>query len=212
MTSALIVLLAAPLLASPFEDAAALELRYTGALSKAGRAADETAVKRFTLYGLVIRDADGGRQVAFHLSERGGGGWAWPERFGAVSLDRQLKPAPPGGVRLLFEYEGNPLVIPLPFPVVSYAASLQADARWNEGKEAWEVGRKQKVQDRNCWQVQVSTSFGRKRALWIDAEMPLVVALEERVFVGQGDEHSLTMQLDAVKPLDAGQLARDALP
>src|SRR5206468_2245669 len=75
----------------------------------------------------------------------------------------------------------------------------------------WEVVRTQKVHDRNCWQVQVSTSFGRKRTLWIDVDFPLSVALEERVFVGQGDEHSLTMQLDSVKMLDADQLSRDSV-
>src|SRR5947207_215278 len=92
MPTALLALVAFPLLAAPFDDAPAIELRYTGALQKAGRAADDTAVKRFNLYCLVTRQPDGGRQIAFHLSERGGGGWAWPERFGSIALDRQLKP------------------------------------------------------------------------------------------------------------------------
>jgi hypothetical protein len=212
MTTALFSLLAVPLLATPFDEAAGIELRYTGALSKAGRNADETAVKRFNLYCVVIRELDGGRRIAFHLNERGGGGWAWPERFGAIAIDRQLQPVATGGIRLLYEYEGNPLVIPLPLPVVAYAATLKEGAKWVEGKETWEVVRAQKVQDRKCWQVQVSTAFGRKRTLAIDTEAPLVVALEERVFVGQGDEHALTMHLDSMKPLDADQLARDTFP
>ncbi len=211
MTSALLSLVVVPFLAGPFDNAAAVELRYTGALTRAGREADDTAVKRFNLYCLVIREPDGGRRIAFHLNERGGGGWAWPERFGTVALDRQLKPQSRGAIRLLYEYEGNPLVIPLPLPVPAYAGALKAGAKWNEGKEAWEVLKKQEVQDRNCWQVQVSTGFGRKRTLAVDVESPLVVALEERVFVGQGDEHVLTMQLDSMKQLSAGQLARDAL-
>jgi peroxiredoxin len=212
MTSALFSLLAAPFFAAPFDDAAAIELRYTGALGKAGRNADDTAVKRFNLYCVAIREHDGGRRIAFHLNERGGGGWAWPERFGAVSVDRQLKPVAAGGIRLLYEYEGNPVVIPLPLPVVAYAATLKDGAKWVEGKETWEVLRTQKVQDRKCWQVQVSTAFGRKRILAIDTESPLAVALEERVFVGQGDEHSLTMHLDSMKLLDADQLSHDTLP
>jgi len=213
MTTALIVLLAASNLAAPsFDEAAAVELRYTGVLSKAKAGADDAAVKRFSLYCLVVPDPAGGRSVAFFVNERGGGGWAWPERFGSVQLDKEMKPGAGPGIRLLFEYEGNPIIVPLPLPIVSYAGNLKAGAKWNEGKETWEVIRTQKVQERNCWQVQVSTSFGRKRTLYIDADAPVTVALEERIFVGQGDEHALTMQLDSLKTLDAGELARDALP
>lgn len=210
MISSLLTLLVLPLLAGPFDDAAAVELRYTGALSKSARAADETPVKRFILYCLVIREADGGRQLAFVLNERGGGGWPWPERFGSIALDSLFKQVSAGSPRLLYEYEGNPLSIPLPLPIPDYSASLKAGAKWMNGKEAWEVGSTQKVQDRNCWQVDVSTNFGRKRTLAIDAHSPLIVSLEERVFVGQGDEHVLSMQLESMKTLDAEQLARAA--
>lgn len=214
MTSHLITLLVLPLLAGPFDDAAAVELRYTGSLSKAARAADETPVKRFNLYCLVTREPDGGRKLAFVLSERGGGGWPWPERYGSIALDSAFKQASGGSPRLLYEYEGNPLIIPLPLPIPDYTPALKAGAKWTNGKETWEVARTQKVQDRNCWQVDVSTNFGRKRTLAIDADSPLVVSLEERVFVGQGDEHVLSMQLESLKPLDAEQLARTgaALP
>lgn len=212
MNTALFSLLALPFLAAPFDDAPAVELRYTGALTKASRAADDTAVKRFNLYCLVARQPDGARTIAFHVSERGGGGWPWPERFGSIAIDNQLKAAPGRAIRLLFEYEGNPVIIPLPAPVPPYFAALKSGAKWTEGKEAFEVARTQKVHDHNCWQVVVSTSLGRKRTLWIDTDAPLVVALEERVFVGQGDEHSLTMQLESMKAVDAEQLQRDTQP
>jgi len=210
MTSHLLSLLVLPFMAGPFDDAAAVELRYTGTLAKAARAADDTPVKRFNVYCLVTRESDGGRKLAFVVSERGAGAWSWPERFGSVAIDPQFKQLSPGAPRLLYEYEGNPLIIPLPLPVPDYAALLKPGAKWTSGKEAWEVGRTQKVQDRNCWQVDVSTNFGRKRTLAIDAESPLVVALEERVFVGQGDEHVLLMQLESLKALDADQLAQTA--
>ena len=110
----------------------------------------------------------------------------------------------------MYEYEGNPLIIPLPLPLPDYSASLKAGAKWTNGKEAWEVGRTQKVQDRNCWQVEVSTNFGRQRTLAIAADSPVIVTLDERVFVGQGDEHVLSMQLESMKTLDVEQLARAA--
>ena len=210
MTFHLFTLLALPLLAGPFDDAAAVELRYTGTLTKAARTADETPVKRFNLYCLVVREQEGGRKLTFVLSERGAGAWPWPERFGSIALDPQYKQISPGTPRLLYEYEGNPLTIPLPFPIPDYSAQLKTGTKWTTGKEAWEVGRTQKMQDRNCWQVEVSTNFGRKQTLSIDTDSPLVVALDERVFVGQGDEHVLHMQLESLKALDADELAKTA--
>ena len=212
MNSALLSLLATPLLAVGFDDAPAVELRYTGALTKAGRQSDGAVVKRFNLYCLLVREPAESRKLAFYLNERGGGTWAWPERFGALALDQQFKPGPGTGIRLLYEYEGNPVIVPVPVPVFAKMDSLKAGTTWTEGKETWEVGRTQKMHDRNCWQVTVTTSFGRKRTVWIDADAPVLVALEERVFVGQGDEHSLSMQLESIKLLDEKQLARDSAP
>jgi peroxiredoxin len=58
----------------------------------------------------------------------------------------------------------------------------------------------------------VSTNFGRKRTLWVEKGTPLVVALEERVFMGQGDEFSLRMQLESLQNLEAEQLAKIRQP
>ncbi len=214
MPSSLLTLVFLPFLAGPFDDAPAVELRYTGALTRAARGSDEPPVKRFSIYCLVSREPSGGRQLVYFVSERGGGSLAWPERFGAVTLDTALKPTAAGRLRLLYEYEGTPVAIPLPLPAIAYAPSLMAGSRWTEGKETWEVGGTQKMHERNCREVQVSTSFGRKRTLWVDTDSPVIVALDERVFVGQGDEHLLTMQLESMKPIDAGGLAREtrALP
>jgi hypothetical protein len=205
------MLLTLALAAHPFRDSPAVELRYTGSLSKAARAADETPVKRFILFCTVVHEPDANRLV-YYTNERGGGSWSWPERFGQITLDQELKAVSPGSIRLLYEYEGNPLAIPLPLPVSVHFLTLKAGAKWTVGKESYEVVKTHKVQDRDCWQVQVSTNIGRKRTLWIDTDAPVVVALEERVFVGQGDEHVLSMQLESSKPLDAQQLAQAALP
>ncbi|MFN0053367.1 MAG: TlpA family protein disulfide reductase [Planctomycetales bacterium] len=214
MTPSLLTVALLSMLATPWSDSPALELRYTGALHKAGQGADTNAnaVKRFNLYCAVSREADGGRRLDYVLNERGGGGWAWPERFGSIALNEALQPQSGGALRLLFEYEGNPLVIPLQLPVAEYHARLKPGAKWTEGRENWETVQKAKSQERDCWQVQVANNFGRKRTVWVDQAVPLLVALEEKVFVGQGDEHALTMQLEAVKPLDDKQFASDTQP
>ena len=208
MPSTLVTLIVLPLFAGAFDDASAIELRYTGALAKASRAADETPVKRFSLFCATVREPDASRRIAFFTNERGGGSWAWPERFGEIELDANLKPKSARTIRLLYDYEGNPVVIPLPVPLPAYFGTLKAGAKWTEGREHYEVVKTQKIQDRNCWQINVTTNFGRRRTVWVDAETPVIVALEERVFVGQGDEHLLTMQLESTKTLDAGQTAK----
>jgi len=144
-----------------------------------------------------VREPDGGRKLAFVLNERGGGGWSWPERFGLIALDSKFKQVSAGNPGCCMNMR-EPLVIPLPVPVptirhfsrqVRNGRSVRKPGRWS---------RTQKIQDRNCWQVDVSTNFG-VRDLAIDADSPLVVSLDERVFVGQGDEHVLNMQLDSMK-------------
>lgn len=204
--------LIAALFGSLFDDGAAVETRYTGALSRISKDADGTAVKRFNLYGAVIAEKNAARDIVFLVSERGGGGWAWPERFGVAGTDAGFKPTGKSAPRLLYEYEGTPVVIPLPLPAMALAGELKQGAKWKEGNQAFEVVKKTKVQDRECWQVDVSTNFGRKRTLWIDVNSPLLVSLEERVFVGQGDEHRLTMQLESTTVLDAARHARDLRP
>jgi len=177
-------------LAGPaFEEAQAVELRYKGALVKGAREAEGTAVKRFSLYCQVERAPQGARRLAFAISERGAGGWAWPERFGVVAYNADLVATAAPGPRLLYEYDGSPVVIGLPSPLAGFAGKLKPQARWAEGKETWEVVRQTKVYERDCWLA------------------PVVVAAEETLFVGQGDEHHLTLELESMEPV-----AEEALP
>lgn len=212
MPSGLLPLLLAPLLASPFDQGAAVELRYNGALTKAGRETDGTAVKRFSLYALVSRQKDATRQMAFILDERGGGSWHWPERFGQMSLTSDFKPATPVPLHLLYDHQGTPTLVAVQIPLFADTDKLKAGAKWTTGKEAWEVVGSEKIQDRTCWKATASTNFGRKRTVWIEAESPQVVALEERVFIGQGEEFSLTMQVESTKTLDDKQFATVLAP
>jgi peroxiredoxin len=205
-----ILLVAAAGLGGPgFDEAPAVELRYKGALIKATREAEGTAVKRFSLYCAVTRLDGGARRLAFVVSERGAGGWSWPERFGVVEHDRELAQKSSPGPRLLYDYEGSPVVVSLPSPLAAFAGKLKPQARWAEGKETWEVVRQAKVFERDCWQIQVSTAIGRKRTLWVDTTAPIVVAAEEAVFVGQGDEHRLSVELESAEPLEEEALRKN---
>ena len=212
MTSSLLATMAAlSVLAGPFPNSAAFEMRFTGGLSKAGQAADANAVKRFSLYSALIF-GNAGPRLVHSINERGAGAWAWPERFGEIEFDPSYNVRSGRPIRLLFDYQGTPVVVPLPVPVAGFADKLKAGARWTEGKETWEVKDQATVADRKCWVIQVSTGIGRKRTVWVDVEQPIVVALEERVFVGQGDEHLLKWQLESAGPLDPESLAIASRP
>lgn len=210
MTGLLLALI--PCLASPLDEGAAVELRYTGSLVKLARDTEGQPVKRFSLYCLVKKSADGGRDIAFLMDERGGGAWPWPERFGQVSLNPKLKPTNAAQLRLLQDHNGTMHSLRIPRPVFEFVDQLQAGATWNNGSDAFEVKRASKIQDRDCWQVDVSTNFGRKRSLWIQKESPLLVELEERLFMGQGEEFSLRMKLESVETLDDAKLAKVQAP
>lgn len=209
MTGLLIALV--PLLANPLDEGAAVELRYTGSLVKLARDAEGAPVKRFSMYCLVKKNGEG-RDLAFLIDERGGGTWPWPERFGQISLNSKLTPTNAVQLRLLQDHNGTPHSLRIPRPVVEFAGQIQAGAKWNAEGHAYDVKRVGKRQDRDCWQVDVSTNFGRKRSLWIQKDSPLLVELEERLFMGQGEEFSLSMKLDSADVLDADKLAKVQAP
>lgn len=208
MTCSLSVLLLASALAAPLADDAAMELQYTGVFSKGTHTDEGEGLKRFTLYALLQPASNGTRQLAYVLDERGGGGWAWPERFGAVDLDAQWKPTPASPLKLLYDHAGTPTVIGVACPLFFSPKALKPGLDWVDGKESSEVAGTRKVLERDCWQVDVTTTFGHKRSVWVDRELPVLVSLEERVFIGQGEEHTLRMQLESSKVIEARQLAR----
>ena len=196
------------LCASPLDEGAGVELRYSGTLSKISREAEDAVVKRVTVFGLATKAAAGGYDLAFVVDERGGGGWAWPERYGELKVNAQLQAAGGRKPRVLHNYEGNLHAIPLVSPIFPFADKLQEKATWQEDKESYEVAGVEKLQDRDCWRVEVATSFGRKRTIWVQQGGPLVVAAEEKVFMGQGNEHSLKLQLESLETRDQAGVTR----
>lgn len=200
MTSLVSLVLFAALTA-PVEPAAPQELRYNGAIHKVGPA-DDVAVKRFSVYYLISPQIEGARQMVFVVNERGAGGWSWPERYGSIGLDAKGEPTHTRRPRLLLDHKGVPTPVALSLPMFNKSDELKLGQKWVEGtdsksknREVWEVTGRKKINDRECWQVEVKNNFGRKRTVWVDSKNPLIVSLEERFFVGQGEEHRLTFQL-----------------
>ena len=194
------------LCAAPLDSASALELRYNGTLTPAVRGGDGQPVKRFSLYALLTPAENDVRDLVYVTDERGGGSWPWAERFGRIALTATPE-GPLRGPRLLQEHNEVPHPIKLRRPLFESHSKLAAGATWREDNLAYEVRQSVKVNDHDAWLVEVTTNFGRKQTLVIAKASGLLLDVEERIFMGQGDEYTLRMQLDSETVLPADKLA-----
>ena len=212
------VLLVTALLSSgadPLGDAPGLELRYSGTLSRVTRGTVDQPLKKFTLFAVASRQAEG-TKLTYLSDERGGGSWAWPERFGTIELNGKQQAAKDATIRLLAEHEGHLYPIPLRQPFFEHSDKLAVLDK-DDGEDTWEAGSfsyevaegAKKIKDRDCHLIRVSTNNGRKQKLWVSKQDHLLlVAAEQQVFMGRGDEFQLKFELESVKPLDAPALAK----
>ena len=204
-TTALLTLVVAPLLAGDAPAApAAQELRYNGSLSSLNRDGEATPVKEFTVYCLLAPTAQGQRDLAFLVDERGGGGWAWPERFGKVTLDASNK-AGGTGPQVLHDDDGTMHPLPVPQAVLEQPDKLAANASWTLGNQQYHVRGKKKTGGHDCWQVDVIADTRPLQTLFVDSATGVVVSAERRVFMGRGDQFALKIDLDSVKDLSAAE-------
>ncbi len=212
MTSALLSFLLAATAASPFADGATVELRYSGSLTPTGRDATGASVKTFTMYGLFTSDVAGTHEVVFLVDERGGGGWSWPERYGFLSLDAKNRPTNETRIRILHDHDGSKYPLDLSQPLFEHSEKIAEDAKWIAGKFQFEVTRSRKVAGRDCWQIDVSNSFGRRKQIWVKKGSNLVVASSQRITMGRGDQFNLKMELESLKELDSSARSKVTKP
>lgn len=208
MTTTLISLLTLAMLGAAFDDAPATELRYTGNLQQNR---DGSVVKSFSLYCLV-EPVDAAYGLAYLVEERGGGGSAWPERYGLVRLNQNLDSADKNRPRLLYTHDGTIYPIEIRLPLFADSDKLASGATWESGKLTYEVLRSRKIQGRDCWEVESKSNLGRAQTLWVAKGTPLVLKAEQRVFIGRGDEFLLTYELEGQQPIDQEQLDRIKKP
>lgn len=181
------------------------ELQYTGTLSQVSRQGGTTVAKQFDAY-VVLQGTEGGRAAFFVVNEQGGGGWAWPERFGRVSFDADNRRLDGRPLHVLQEHDGTRVPVELPSPVFEFAGKIKADATWTSGKFTYEVRKKETLNKRSCWRVEARDNFGRRENLWVEEGGSLVIATQKRLFMGRGDEYELKIDLAAARPLAAKAL------
>ncbi len=193
------------LCAAFFADGSAMELRYKGSLEQVSRKDANVEVKQFDLYCL-LQDQQPGTKIAFLVDERGGGGWAWPERFGVLSLNEKSQPTDKTQIRVLHTHEGTAYPLPLRQPLFEQPDKLKADAVFNIGKERYEVVRRIKRGNRSCWETDVFTNIGKRHTLWIEEDTGLVIAVKSKLTMGRGDPFELLMELDSITEISPEKL------
>ena len=184
------------------EFPAGTELQYTGSLTMQSKSPSGEA-KSFSLTALAVTAEDGSTPIVWNLEERGAGGWTWRERFGILASVNNAKTQP---IRLLYTHDAIPHPIGIRSPLFEFQDRLVTDGSWTDGKLEYRVARKRKVKDRDCWQIEVTSSLGRAQTLLIDAASGVLVSAEQRVFMGRGDEFQLKMDLQSQKRLAAAEV------
>jgi hypothetical protein len=165
--------------------------------------------KEFSLTLVALAEAETGTEFAWTLEEAGRGGWTWLDHFGRWTLAADKRDEGTLGPALLYERAEGKSIVALP-QLVFAAGKIDASAAWEEGRLEYKVTGEQEKAGRPCWTIDVRSPYGHKRTLWLDKASPLVVAVRETVFIGQGEEHKLTLELAELKTLAPGDLSQTA--
>lgn len=209
MYSSCALLCVASLLAAYPMPAAGTQLTYRGSMvaSKEEKGPSE---KRLELT-IVVAAATGESEsvnLLWTLDESGRGKWSWLDHFGAWTVDPKKRDDGSAGPALLYQREDGKSIVPLFPPLFAAETNLERGAAWSEGRVDYRVTGEKKVAGRECFEIDCRTPYGHKRTIWVEKTSPLVVALRETVFIGQGEQHELKLELAAAKTLTAEEAAK----
>ena len=207
MTLAAVLLVSAQVLAAGGPLPAGTQLVYRGSFTPVKD--DGVPTKKSFELTIVASDAplaeaaNPAASLLWTLEETGRGSWLWLDHFGIMASDPLARDTGDSGPSLLYVREEGQSVVPLPPLLFSREGDLAVGAEWSEGRLAYRVTGEKEIAGRKCREIEVKSPFGHKRTLFVDARSPLVAAVRETVFIGQGEQHELILELSANKQLDA---------
>ena len=200
MQLVLLLLAAAPAAGSNLPVGA--ELTYRGSFTaEKGDPAGTRKTFDLTLY--VARADAQGASVFWVLEERGHGAWPWPYRFGQMELDSQGHSRTADGPSLLYVREQGTSEAPITAPVFQAGRTLEAGLKWDSAGLQHHVVDQEKSGDARLWKVEIRDAYGIRRVVRVDSSSPLVRWQAERVFIGQGEQFELAMEVLSEKALPA---------
>ncbi len=187
----------------------AMQLTYGGEIVADKGDPAETR-KKFKLK-MVVDRAKSGTVVYWSLEETGRGGWAWPMQAGSFPVDERWQPQPVADSlmpSLLYSRDTGAVAIPLLAPAYFTTNPMKQGEQWQKGRTTFTVGRQQTVAGAGVWPVEVTTPFGRRRTMYVARNSELLAAVDEVVFMGQGEQHQLTYQLTDHRELSEAALTK----
>jgi hypothetical protein len=187
------------------------QLSYRGTMVPVRDDGNPTA-KEFALELVAVATEQGATEqdaieFVWTLEEQGRGGWIWLDRFGRCAAAADKREAAGVGPSLLYVREDGKSIVPIVPLLFAGPKELSAEAAWEEGRLEYRVAGQTRIGERDCWEVEARSAYGHKRTLFVAQDQPLVVALHETVFIGQGQEHKLKLELQATKPLAPDETA-----
>ena len=156
---------------------------------------DPVNTKKTFELSVMVHGPAANPKLLWTVSESGRGAWPWTARFGKASLDPRWQMVGAQLPAVLYKHEGGNSAVKLLSPLYKAPKKLRAGSSWKSGKLEYKVVDSRKVADRKVWRIHVGNGYGRKRTMLIDQKEPLVVAMRETVFIGQGQQHELQMRL-----------------
>ncbi len=215
---ACLLLLVASVASAQSDLAAGTQLTYQGSLAAADADAQSGTRKPFDLVCWIQKSDASGWEVHWLVDERGRGEWPWTERFGAVRIgatgnvtgdppallyDRPERPGPAG------KTPAGQDVVSILLPILPCEHPLAPDAEWQNERYRFHVEQAGKRGGRSVWQAALGDAQGRKGTVWLDEHSPLVVALQQQLTLGRGDEYVLKLELLGVDQPDAAAFAAE---
>ena len=203
------LLLVCGLVAGADVDAASVEsgtlLKYRGQIVAAeGDPVDSR--KKIELAVLVSAVEDSGATLLWSVDEKGHGEWPWPERFGSVRVDGRWRAREASVPTVWYDRGSGKSVVPVTLPLLAAAEPLAVGLTWVDDRLEYEVVEEARVAEQPAWRIVVRSPYGRKRTLLVDKASPLVLALSEVVFMGNGEQYDMTLELAERSTLPAESL------
>jgi len=184
-------------------------LTYRGSVTSV-KESPSSPDKKFSFALLVSEREEETATFDWLVQEQGAGGWSWVDRFGRMKLREFDRVVEGRGPSLLYDYGSGAGIIALEPPFFEAGRDLAEGQTWKRAGLAFRAEAGEMKANRETWKITVSTAFGRKRTIWVDRQWPLVVALDERIVLGQGVEYTLSYELAAESQLQPAEFERES--
>ena len=156
---------------------------------------DPIDTKKTFRLSLLVQNSGGSPKLYWTVAEQGRGAWPWNSRFGIASLGRYGAFQSGQKPSLLYRHQNGQAAVAILSPIYQAPKKLGRGVSWKKNKYEYKVVDSRRVGGRKAWRIHVSSAYGRKRTVLVDQKSPLILAMRETVFIGQGQQHELQMRL-----------------